>query len=414
MKILCSNNPLDLSSFEDFQVPDQITPNQSIDVLSLLGRKLTGAFILLVDGEAWGRDCWDNILPEGSLVVFVEIPKGWAAFFAVLSLVAVGASVFMASMLAPTETNDRGQAKTVYSFSSGRNRLRIGEPFAENFGRTRIFPDIAQQSYIQNAGNNQYMYFLGIIGVGEYSVEGVYIDNTPLTDYASSSYSILAPGDTPSIVPDIVWTSDEVSNQEIQDSYLVYTVSAIDTVAYFIEYDVSFPAGLVAYDKEGNRRNTKVRVVADARTIDKTGAATSDWEPLDDHVFVEDSKNPLRYSRKKAVPFGPGRYQIRVKRATLSSSGSLILGQLTSASSNISDKAVLSGLRAYGGPHPDYGDVTMIEAVIKASDQLNGDASSRINVVATRKLYPVTATGFGGDAHGYPVHSRRLRLYCDR
>jgi hypothetical protein len=58
------------------------------------------------------------------------------------------------------------------------------------------------------------------------------------------------------------------------------------------------------------------------------------------------------------------------------------------------DTCSLVGLRAYGGKHPAYQGITMIEAKIKATNQLSGEVARRINVIATRKLYQVTDTGF--------------------
>ena len=267
--------------------------------------------------------------------------------------------------------------------------MRIGEPFAEPVGRLKIYPDLAQQSYVQNINNDQYLYFLGIIGVGEYDIEDVYIENTPLTDYADSSYNILAPGDSPSLVPNIVWTCNEVSSQELSTDWVTYIVSSVGTSAYYLEYDVTFTGGLVGYNNDGSKYSVSVSVVAQARTVDSAGAALTSWTALDSKTFSGASKDPLRYSRKIAAPYGAGRYQVRVERTTE-----------TSESSRVMDKAVLSGLRAYGGAHPDYSDssgldLTMIECKIKASDQLNGDCGSQINVIGTRKLYPVTSTGFG-------------------
>jgi hypothetical protein len=88
------------------------------------------------------------------------------------------------------------------------------------------------------------MYFLGILGVGEYDIEGVYINKTPLLDYADSEYNILIPGQPSTLIPDVVWTSNEVSGQDLNTDYITYIVSKPGTEAYFIEYDVTFPGGL--------------------------------------------------------------------------------------------------------------------------------------------------------------------------
>lgn len=130
-------------------------------------------------------------------------------------------------------------------------------------------------------------------------------------------------------------------------------------------------------------RSRTVTITAQVRTINELGEATSDWTAFDTFTVSANSKDPLRYSRKIAAPLGFKRYQIRLMRSNTASTSSAVFDQVR-----------LTGVRAYGGAHPDYGDVTMIEAKVKATNQLNGDVGSKINVIATRKLYPVTATGF--------------------
>ncbi|SDE20700.1 host specificity factor TipJ family phage tail protein [Desulfuromonas thiophila] len=379
MKLLHSTNPLNPADATAFEARDGSTPNQAI---AECGLSFARPVVLVVNGEAWGRAQWDDPFPAGALVMFVEIP-GALAVAIIAVVLSIGSLVYAMSM-SPGSAGDRGTPSSIYSFSTGRNRLRIGEPFAESFGRQRIFPDLAQQCYVQNIDNDQYLYFLGILGVGRYDVEGVFIEKTPLTDYADSSYQVVAPGGSPALIPNVVWTCNEASNQELKTDWISYVVSAVDTEAYFLEYDLTFPAGLVRYNKEGKARSKSVTIQTEARTVDASGTGTSAWTTLETQTFTARSKDPLRYSRKIAAPLGPGRYEFRVCRTTEAST-----------SSSAMDKVALSGLRAHGGPHPDYGDVTLIEAKIKASDQLSGDAASQINVICTRKLYPVTASGFG-------------------
>jgi len=142
----------------------------------------------------------------------------------------------------------------------------------------------------------------------------------------------------------------------------------------------------VGYHDDGTRSGRQVIVEADVRTVDDAGSPTSEWESLQQQAYLAASKDPLRFSHKVAAPLGADRYEFRIRRTTE-----------TSDSAKTIDRAILSGLRGYGPRHPDYGDVTLVEARIKAQDQLSHNASSQINVVATRKLYVVEETGFGAE-----------------
>lgn len=390
MRVLYSTNPLNPfgEECEAFTAPDGATPNQ---VIEQLGWRFARPTILIVGAEAWGRAQWSTPLPSGERILFVECPAepGTIIIIVLILGLAIGAYLY-ANANTP---DDPGVGKTVYSFQAGNNQLRLGAPFVEHFGRFRAYPDLAQQSYIQNVANEQFLYFLGILGVGEYDVEGVFIDNTPLTDYADAQYTILPPGSPPTLVPVLVWTSNEVSNQELKTDWITYVVSAPLTVVDSIEYDVTFPGGLVRFNKKGDSGGANVTVQTEVRTVDDFGDPISGWISLETRIFSGASKDPLRFSRKVAAPLGTARYEFRAKRTVASSQESRTM-----------DRGILSGLRGYGAAHPDYGDLTLIEAKIKATDQLNGNAASQINVVATRKLGAVS----GGGISGTPTATRSI------
>ena len=380
MKIHYSTNPLAPGcQAKAFDVPDGSTPNAAAEAL---GWDLQSPTILLVNGEARGRDQWDTALPESANAIFVELP-GLGATLAIISILLTLYSYFYFKAL-DTDAQEYGTPGSLSSFSTGSNRLRLGQPFTEHFGRFRAFPDLVQQPYVRNVGNDQYLYFLGILGVGEYSVDEAYIGNTPLEDYADSEYNIVGVGGALSLVPNLVWTCNEATGQELDIDYISYVMTPSLTAISSIEYDIIFPGGLIRYNSDGKKRTAGVTVETEVRLVDNAGAPLSAWTSLETNVFYGASKDPLRYSRTVTVPSGVGRYQFRIHR-TIAPSGS----------SQVVDRAVLSGLRGYGAEHPDYGDVTLVEAKIKAQDQLSGSAATQINVVATRKLYEVGVAGFG-------------------
>ena len=392
------------------EVADWLSPNQIIAANCLVFRR---PVMCMVNGVFWSRKDWDCIVPAGGMVRFVELPMGGGdsnplRLLATLALMAIsyylpgaigltgfagslmsaaimiGGSLLL-NMLFPVESpksSDYGTPKTVYSISSNSNRLRIGEPFAEHFGRMLCYPDLVQVSYTTISDNEMYLYFLGIVGVGEYEIEDVFIGLTPMGDYSEAEYNIVAPGGDLTLIKNVVWPSKEISGQELTTDYLTAIVSGPGTTAYYLEYDVFFRQ-LVAFNDEGDKKTASVTVVAEVRTVNYRGIATSSWTQLYSKTYSEASIDPLRYSHKIPSPLGPGRYEFRIKRTTEKND-----------SGKVSDAVSVIGLRAYGGPHPDYGDVTLIEAKIKATNQLNGDVANKINVIATRKLNLLEDAGF--------------------
>ena len=403
-----------------------LSPNEIIREYRLV---FTRRVIVLVEwqggGGYWSRQHWDCPVPCGATVRFVELPRGGGGsnplqVIATVALIAAAsfvpgllgvAGTMMGSMVSAgimiggslllgmffggqsaDNSADSATAKSIYSVSSGGNNLRIGQPFAECFGLFKRFPDLIQYNYTRIEDNEQYLYFYMIITVGQCDVHGVYIDKTLMSDYTEASYRIIPPGVTklldgrylesiPQIVTNIVWTCTEVNGQELDTDGVTVVVSARGTEASFIEYDVLFQ-NLVAYNDDGSKRSVSVTVVAEVRLVDDDGQPAGAWIELHRRKYSAASIDPLRYSNKCPAPAGPGRYQAKIYRT-----------KAASKDSKVSDAVSLIGLRAYGGLHPYYGDVTCIEGRVRASDKLNGDVANKINVVATRKLPAVTESG---------------------
>ena len=426
MRVEKSWNPL-VMDYEPvvIDVAPGLSPNQMIDRQLVVFDRPT---MLMVDGEFWSRKDWDLPVPAGAMCRFVELPRGGGGgsnplriigMIAVMALafyvpgalglygltgslvsaaIMIGGSMLLNMLfpVSPIKTTAIGAPNSMYSLAAGGNRLRIGEPYAEHFGRFICYPDLVQVSYTSIENNDQYLYFLGIIGIGEFAIEAVNIDKTPMLDYMEASYTILPPGVPPSLVPNLVWTSMAVTGQDITTDWFTARVSAPGTNLNYIEYDVFFQS-LTASNSGGGLVSTSVEIVTEARRIDATGSPLGDWLPLRTFTYTAASKDPLRFSEKCPVPDGVGGYEFRINRTTA-----------VSTNPQISDRASCIGLRGYGGRHPEYTGCTLIEAKIKATDQLSGDVGSRINVIATRKLYPVEQSGFGYDL----VATRSIVDFC--
>jgi hypothetical protein len=420
MRVERSWNPIVMKDeFEYIDVDCGISPNQLIAQENLqFPRKV----ILLVEssegGGYWSKADWDYPIPYGATVRFVELPAGGGGgsnplqIIAMIAIIAIsvwfppaigltgfmGAAASAAIMIGGSmllnmffgEKAPEGASfevgKSVYSINAGGNGLRIGQPFAEWFGYQKRYPDLIQLSYSRIEGNDQYMYFFMCLGVGHYDIEGVFIGETPILEYQGANYTVLPPGlGVPSICdPSIVWTCMEVRGQELDTTGVKVIVSGRGTIAHYIEYDIQFPA-LVRYNKKGDKKSTSVTIVALARLVDDYGDPLAPWVELHRRTFTDRTAQVTRYSNKRPVPQGPGRYEVRVYRTTN-----------TSTDSRTSDKAFIIGMRAYGPKHTNYGDVTCIEGKVRASERLSGDVTNKISVVATRKLYPVTDIGLGG------------------
>ena len=76
-----------------------------------------------------------------------------------------------------------------YALSAQGNQARLGQPIPVLYGRHLIYPDIATQPYQEYLNNEQYLYQLHVIGQGEYDLEQLRIEDTPITSFEEVSYS---------------------------------------------------------------------------------------------------------------------------------------------------------------------------------------------------------------------------------
>ncbi len=128
----------------------------------------------------------------------------------------------------------------------------------------------------------------------------------------------------------------------------------------------------------------EVVITFEYRKISEDGTALTGWTDFFTKSYSAATRDPIRHTIEKIIPEGNGRYEFKIKRNTAKSTDTLI-----------TDTLFFESIRAFGPVHPDYGDVTLIELSLLATDQINNNASTQISVVCNRKLYPVTATGFG-------------------
>lgn len=433
-------NPLVLKDNPKIDLDHIVTINEIIRRNNLV---FVRPFIVLVDGNAVLQTQWDDPIVAGSEVRFIELHGGgggsnplrllaliaimalsfwlggWAAAAfgkivgsMVTGLVGLGGSMLVNYFLGtsmPNEEDDGSEDMATYALDAG-NQLAVGVPVPEHFGRCKFFPPLIQTMYTTYVNNgeivnglynhkyDQFLYMIGIIGVGEYTVHNVLIDKTPISHYLNRTgedppdvaYNILPPGTDPSLVRRLCWMSAEVNGQELAgdgaDDWVRYIVNPHGTRIVWIHLDVMFPGGLALFDKKtGDPMMWNVTITAQVRHVDDNGTAVNDWRTIINHTASAGTTNQIALTLNGAVNPSAYRYEIRIKRNAKN----------TDTKKRVSENVNITSLKAFGTFHPDYGDCTLIEVKMRASNQLTGNAASKIRIDATRNLYPVTASGFG-------------------
>lgn len=107
------------------------------------------------------------------------------------------------------------EASPTYTLQAQGNAARLDAPIPVQYGRLKVYPDIAAQPYAEFAGNEQYLYQLLCLGAGAFEIEGLLIEDTPITAFSEIETQVVPPGGEVTLFPTAVVGSVEVSGQEL-------------------------------------------------------------------------------------------------------------------------------------------------------------------------------------------------------
>ena len=266
-----------------------------------------------------------------------------------------------------------------YSLSAQGNEARLGQPIPVLYGRHLIYPDLATQPYQEFADNEQYLFQLHVIGQGEYDLEQVRIEDTPIASFEEVETEIVGPGGTVTLFETDVVTAPEVAGQELRstgdggDWVGPFTANPAETEAGHIGIDVVFARGLYYANDSGGLDTRSAQWEVQARAIDDDGFALGDWATLGTESHSAATNTALRLSYKYAV--APGRYEVRMIRL-----------DAIDTSSRAGHELRWGALRAYLDGTSDFGCVTLLAVKMRATDNLSQRSSRMINCVVTRRL----------------------------
>lgn len=137
-----------------------------------------------------------------------------AAKLGSVAVVLVGSAAINA--LFPTQTpKGLPTPSPTYSIDAQGNAARIGAVIPVQYGRLLTWPDLAAQPYTEFSGNDQFVYQLLCLGAGQFDIEEIRIEDTPISSFAEIESQIVEPGAQVTLFPTQVVTSTEVSGQEL-------------------------------------------------------------------------------------------------------------------------------------------------------------------------------------------------------
>lgn len=372
-------------------------------------------FLCLVNGSPVLRAGWDRRPGYGDIVTFVTLPQdggggsnpvGTVLMLAVMVYapqlaamypgftgmgvlgqglvkmgVMMGGMALVNALVPPPRPPSPHRAAALaapsptYTLAAQGNSARLGAAIPVQYGRHIAYPDFAADPYAEFAGNEQFLYQLFVVGQGEYDIEAVRIEDTPVASFEEITYEVVQPGGAVTLFPSNVATSVEVAGQEaLTGVYLgPFVANASGTGANFIGIDVVCPKGLYYANDGGGLDSLSAVFTVEAQAVDGNGAPLGGWSLLGTETVTAATNTPQRKSFRYAV--AAARYQVRLLRTDTKSTSARAGHDLNWA-----------GLRAYLPGSQQYGNLTVIAMRMKASNSLSAQASRKVNVVATRKL----------------------------
>jgi hypothetical protein len=382
--------------------------------------------VCCINGDFIARADWWQPVRCGDLVVFAEVAQGgntgrllgmivvaavsaWlpgALGFAAGSWAAIGTSIgtsvvggLLVNALFPAQTPQQAQAQQTsptYSVGLQGNRPRIGQAVPVRYGQELVYPDLICPDYSTFADNGRDQFYQSglCIGLGEYNVLGIYIDDTPIQSFEDADVEIVGPGMSvraqptgytgvetfadQTLIETGMVTSVEVAGQDMLTATWVGPFMAVPAgfEANQICIDVAWPRGVGTLDDDGSVDPRTISWQVQAQQIDDAGlpVGAGAWALLGSESYTASTSLPQRRSYTYTV--AAGRYRVRLRRITARSDNSRHLNDMQWAQL----RARLTGQGVVRT------DVTGIAVRIRASAQLTALTQRRIKVYVQRLL----------------------------
>lgn len=337
---------------------------------------------------------------------FAQGTAGFAAASGIVSGVVgmVGTALVNALIPAQVDTASYKQsgieASPTYSLSAQGNSARIGDAIPVQYGRMKCYPDFAAAPYCEYSGNEQYLYELFCIGLGEYDISNIYIEDTDINKFAEVETQVVNPGAQLTLFPANVETSTEVASQELLKDKPIgpFIANKAGTTSNKLSVDIVASRGMYAMNKKGNLVNKSATFIVEAQKVDDYGQPVGAWRTLGTHTISAATATPQRRSYTYTIKNeydqpDYARWQVRVTRT-----------DTKDTSVSVGHEIDWAGLKAYlVDQGRKFDGMTLLAVKIRATNNISQSASKKISVLCTRKLRTWSQSGWSA-----PVASQSI------
>lgn len=219
--------------------------------------------------------------------------------------------------------------------------------------------------------NEQYLLQLHCIGQGEFDLEQIRVEDTPISSFEEIDYEIIPPGKPVTLFETDVVTAPEVAGQELLrksdegDWIGPFVANPAQTKCHQLSIDILMPRGLYYVSDSGDLSDYRIGWQIEARKINDQRVALGEWQSLANETYTKDTTMPQRLSYDYKVELD--HYEVRAMRRDTKDTSTRTGHELRWAGL----KAVLNGTS-------DFGNVTLLAMKMRATDNLSQRASRMI------------------------------------
>ena len=303
---------------------------------------------------------------------------------------------------------DSTNPATVYNISAQGNAARLEQVMPVIYGRHLVYPDFASRPYTEFINNEQYLFELFVIGLGEYDVEQVRIEDSDIRAFKEVEYRVhkAYEGILPYIDHDDnnlrrllvnphVVTAAEVTNIELQNEGEWFGPFAVVGPIFKIDrfsVDIILPSGLTRIGDHGEHRDQNISFQVEYRVINERGQPHGNYVNAGNIQIMDSTIDPIRKTYSFDVPFN--RYEVRVKRSSAKHDNVRIRDQIYWSAL----KGYVAGHIRTDIPYLNYTvspnnnvidltkDATLLSVRIRATRNISGLSARKVNCIVTRKL----------------------------
>ena len=267
-------------------------------------------FCLLPAGGGGGKNPLATVASLALMVAVPTLAPVFAGSMGITSAIGIGLVQFglglagnmLIGALFPPSAPELPQygntpaASPTYSLQARGNSARLGQPIPAIYGQHRIFPNLAAAPWSQYQNNEQYLHQLFMVGQGEYDIQSINIDDTPIANFAEVDTQIIPPGGSITLFqPDYV-TAPEVAGQELLHNVAVggFILNPADTLTSEIHIDIIAPSGLYSLNDNGSLASRSVSWIVEYSSIDNDGVALGSWSQLGSETLSQSTNTPQR------------------------------------------------------------------------------------------------------------------------